>query len=351
MDVKGEICDPHEEGVIKIEPVSIYEQNEDQNVIGDIFKSQISVNEFKPELIKYEVSKLEQGTDYQSEIEPECTTVKEELDNIREVKATGFRVMKVEIFEYVQFKQESELLTSHCDLPTLKTECIDYPDYLTESCISKQTQPILKPVCQKSDENPENLTNHQQDSSLGLTSGCCINLEQYLIIDPNERIFQCGICAKQYRHKLPLQNHLNVHKTTFQIHNNESTFQCDICSKEFSHKSNLYQHLLIHTNKKPFQCEICSKGFNRNSSLQRHLIIHSNEKPFKCDICYKEFNLKTNLERHLLTHSIEKRFKCDFCSKEFNLNFNLEKHLLTHSNKKRNLQNHLINDTNEKPLT
>lgn len=125
---------------VKQEPLDLYE--DDVKIEPDF----VNVDEIKQEIMGYEVPKIEPCMNYLLPSDHDlvsihenvqvCPTiiVKKELENINEVKATYISNIKPEI--------ESELLTTHCDLPTLKNERTDFPDFLTKSCGSKQEERI-----------------------------------------------------------------------------------------------------------------------------------------------------------------------------------------------------------------
>lgn len=172
MDVKKEPFDPHEE--IKTEPDLVYSETVDQDVLpikSQTFKSEVdaysdpsnifefqsstkseNVNEIKQEPIDCEVPKIEQRSDWIKSEHGVCETeqmfpnnIETELDN-REVKTTDFDLNKSDIKqELVDPKTVSELLTTDCDLPTLKSDDADYPDYFMVPGSSKEVEGVLKP--------------------------------------------------------------------------------------------------------------------------------------------------------------------------------------------------------------
>lgn len=76
------------------------------------------------------------------------TNIKQEFEDC-EVKAddmlTGIIDIKKEL-EYSKLKIETELLSTHCDLPTLKDEIIDDLDCLEQPCSNKQVNRKSKPL-------------------------------------------------------------------------------------------------------------------------------------------------------------------------------------------------------------
>lgn len=172
MDVKQEPLDSHE-GVIKTEPGFDGDQNDsssselqifknDQNCasaeLDNIFESQttgqfVNVHGIKQETVEFEVIKIEHDSICEN-VQNLPVAIKTE---VCEVKGSD---IKHELSDYtdVKPKAESELLSTHCDLPTLKNENIDCPDYFVQPHSENTTKDVSKkklrcypcPVCQKS---------------------------------------------------------------------------------------------------------------------------------------------------------------------------------------------------------
>jgi len=139
--------------------------------------------------------------------------------------------------------------------------------------------------------------------------------------DQTSKLWECGICGKDFKHQYTLVRHLPVHT-------DERKFQCDKCPKSFRQRSTLYQHKASkHSNNKPYVCEHCHKSFTRVSILINHKKIHSDTKRYACHICEKAFHQKINLQVHLNTHTNLKPYKCANCDKGFNQKSNLTNHL------------------------
>ncbi|XP_031781305.1 serendipity locus protein H-1-like isoform X2 [Nasonia vitripennis] len=133
------------------------------------------------------------------------------------------------------------------------------------------------------------------------------------------KIWECGICSKEFRHQYTLMRHLPTHT-------DERNFKCDACGKAFRQLSTLSQHKAIHSDARPYVCEFCKKTFNRVSTLISHRKTHSEHKPHKCHHCGKGFHQKGNLRNHEFTHTNERPYKCDLCDKGFNQMSNLVCH-------------------------
>ncbi|XP_066596094.1 zinc finger protein Gfi-1b-like [Prorops nasuta] len=133
------------------------------------------------------------------------------------------------------------------------------------------------------------------------------------------KIWECGICSKEFRHQYTLMRHLPTHT-------DERNFKCDTCGKAFRQLSTLSQHKAIHSDARPYICEFCKKTFNRVSTLISHRKTHSENKPHKCHLCGKGFHQKGNLRNHVFTHTNERPYKCEICGKGFNQMSNLVCH-------------------------
>ncbi|XP_014475328.1 PREDICTED: uncharacterized protein LOC106744805 [Dinoponera quadriceps] len=133
------------------------------------------------------------------------------------------------------------------------------------------------------------------------------------------KIWECGICSKEFRHQYTLMRHLPTHT-------DERNFKCEACGKAFRQLSTLSQHKAIHSDARPYVCEFCKKTFNRVSTLISHRKTHSEHKPHKCHVCGKGFHQKGNLRNHVFTHTNERPYKCDLCGKGFNQMSNLVCH-------------------------
>ncbi|CAH1112707.1 unnamed protein product [Psylliodes chrysocephalus] len=386
VDVKEEPFDPNEE-IIKTEPDPVSDdtdgywcstklqtfKNDHEYALSDTDNMReyptglVNLDDIKQDISECKVPKIEQSFEFPENIEYDesLNTIKKETGNTNELKTADISDIKPVV---------SELLTSHCDIPTLKSE-----DYFEQPCSSEQT--VIKTrssVCEKNYSSSQSRSNQtsghfkkypviycpSSQSRINQTGEHFINqpvISKTQLVthttNTDVKLFCCSICSREFNRKSNLKQHLL-------IHSNQKPFICAICNKEFNLKSNLATHLIKHTNLKPFKCDICSKGFNHKSILQKHLLIHSNKKAFKCNICSKKFFHKYNLQMHLITHTNEKLFQCNICSKKFKRKCNLQKHIAIHSdkkpfqcdicfkefNQKSNLRKHLIIHTNEKPF-
>ncbi|KAK9737950.1 Zinc finger, C2H2 type [Popillia japonica] len=165
------------------------------------------------------------------------------------------------------------------------------------------------------------LYNNKNVSSVK-TDGNLSHFVKYKVQDgKHTKVWQCGICGKEFGHQYILMRHLPTHT-------DERKFQCNVCGKAFRQMSTLSQHRAIHSAERPYICEICQKTFNRVSTLISHRKTHTGHKPHRCHLCNKAFHQKGNLRNHIFTHTNERPYKCDVCSKGFNQMSNLMCHKL-----------------------
>ncbi|XP_031771363.1 uncharacterized protein LOC100871569 [Apis florea] len=162
------------------------------------------------------------------------------------------------------------------------------------------------------------------------------------------KIWECGICSKEFRHQYTLMRHLPTHT-------DERNFKCEACGKAFRQLSTLSQHKAIHSDARPYVCEFCKKTFNRyyqnhstirnflspfcnrqqlntvplSGNLRNHVFTHTNERPYKCELCGKGFNQMSNLVCHKVkahAHAEKMQHVCGICGKEFPRRFSLRSH-------------------------
>ncbi|XP_037651258.1 zinc finger protein 235-like [Sebastes umbrosus] len=112
----------------------------------------------------------------------------------------------------------------------------------------------------------------------------------------------------------------------------ERPFSCSECAKRFRRKKNLQEHMRIHTGEKPYGCSVCMKYFSCSGSLRKHLRIHTGEKPFSCSVCGNRFTESGHLKVHMRTHTGEKPFSCSVCGKSFTWRQSFNNHMKYHKN-------------------
>ena len=120
-------------------------------------------------------------------------------------------------------------------------------------------------------------------------------------------IHPCKICAKTFKTRKEMKNHLKRH----------GDFPCEKCSKSFSLKSELLSSKHPCNNTEKLICTLCGKSFK---FLKRHVrAFHLKERKFKCKICPKAYTDPTPLRHHInASHGDGSTFyHCIQCKKKF----------------------------------
>lgn len=149
----------------------------------------LNVGEIKQEIIECEESKIEyRPCDLPTKVEHDSvcekeqlvsTTVKKEL-NIHDVVDVSEVIAKQEVTENIQAKTESELLTSYCDLPTLKCESAEYSDNLVQPCSSKHAERTLKTL--KTETNVSKKKRRRYPCAVCQKGKCLVFIKQAVYI-------------------------------------------------------------------------------------------------------------------------------------------------------------------------
>ncbi|XP_074028631.1 uncharacterized protein isoform X2 [Leptinotarsa decemlineata] len=170
-------------------------------------------------------------------------------------------------------------------------------------------------------EKPPTDLNNSSETKLNEGHGTSHYVKYKLQDGKHVKVWECGVCSKEFTHQYTLMRHLPTHT-------DERKFQCNTCGKAFRQMSTLSQHRAIHSTERPYVCEICHKTFNRVSTLISHRKTHTGLKPHRCHLCSKAFHQKGNLRNHIFTHTNERPYKCDICERGFNQMSNLMCHKL-----------------------
>ena len=80
----------------------------------------------------------------------------------------------------------------------------------------------------------------------------------------------CDICSKAFKHKKTLSRHMRIHS--------DPRYKFEVCGRQFVEKDVLKTHSLLHTTgPKRFKCGVCAKDFHHKISLKEHIGRHHKE--------------------------------------------------------------------------
>uniref|UniRef100_A0A8C5WZ34 Zinc finger protein 646 n=1 Tax=Laticauda laticaudata TaxID=8630 RepID=A0A8C5WZ34_LATLA len=132
---------------------------------------------------------------------------------------------------------------------------------------------------------------------------------------PIQRLYECELCGKSYRHSGSLINHKQTHQT--------GDFSCSLCSKHFQNVASLKSHLRGHQRPRrglsetlsqassplpddseglPYLCEQCGLGFHQAKNLIDHRQTHQ-AGIYQCSLCPKEYPTLLALKHHFHGHA------------------------------------------------
>nr|XP_023017882.1 transcription factor E4F1-like [Leptinotarsa decemlineata] len=146
-------------------------------------------------------------------------------------------------------------------------------------------------------EKPPTDLNNSSETKLNEGHGTSHYVKYKLQDGKHVKVWECGVCSKEFTHQYTLMRHLPTHT-------DERKFQCNTCGKAFRQMSTLSQHRAIHSTERPYVCEICHKTFNRVSTLISHRKTHTGLKPHRCHLCSKAFHQKGFLDKNSYSNAI-----------------------------------------------
>ena len=182
--------------------------------------------------------------------------------------------------------------------------------YTGESSFEVQTQADSSDHAEHPlDDNPSTAHDEWKQNEDAALYSSSYNKEK---IYNKEKMCQCYLCHKVFRHS----GHLNVH---MRVHTGEKPYNCSVCNKSFSQSHHLQRHRRqmhgngtdklkqdrsavmksrIYNQDKIYQCYVCHKAFSHSGYLKYHIRIHTGEKPYNCSLCNKNFARTTQLKAH-----------------------------------------------------
>ena len=154
-----------------------------------------------------------------------------------------------------------------------------------------------------------------------------LSLEHHLAVVHKMIRFVCEMCGKELKSPSNLECHRKyVHKKNFEN-------VCHICAKSYRDKLLLDEHMIIAhgQGERKFKCDQCDKSFTRQFFLKTHQETHAKATLFKCDQCPKTFWMKSYLRTHVrMIHEKHRPHKCDTCPEAFVYKRDLIKHAKSH---------------------
>jgi len=106
-------------------------------------------------------------------------------------------------------------------------------------------------------------------------------------IPNNSKTFLCTSCGKQFQTSTGLRLHTATHTGVEYIQKKYTCSFNEDCKKSFKSEADLKSHQVVHTKEKPFHCHECPAAFAQKSSLQDHLNVHRKTfQCEKCKSCF-----------------------------------------------------------------
>merc|ERR1719370_1326160 len=138
--------------------------------------------------------------------------------------------------------------------------------------------------------------------------------------DADKNVLFCPHCHKKFGRLIEKEMHALIE------HSYEQPYKCKECAKRFKLKEEIKEHMNVHVGGKfQIQCEICDKVFNSMMLYFSHYKSHSKFKEFGCTKCGKCFYTFKGLKKHSILH-MSKRFRCIVCGKMFHRQYDMKKH-------------------------
>jgi hypothetical protein len=148
----------------------------------------------------------------------------------------------------------------------------------------------------------------------------------------NANRYSCDYCSKSYAHYHNMKRHVIEH-IEGQKKRYKKMVLCDFCTQLVPSERLKRHHYTFHSDEKLFQCKVCGKDFKHAESLRNHMDGHENKPRYKCEYCGKAFFNLSNYKTHLYRHTEPDRFKCTVCFERYGSAKSLREHfMLKHEN-------------------
>ncbi|XP_038121068.1 transcription factor grauzone [Culex quinquefasciatus] len=137
--------------------------------------------------------------------------------------------------------------------------------------------------------------------------------------------FVCDVCARVFRSKKCLDNHVKLHLGT----RIEDKVQCSMCASWFTDQNCLTKHIKrVHeVSEVPLSCEICGWEAKNQPSLYGHMHRVHAELKYECEFCMKKFKRQHHMKEHVaIHHTGVALYDCQYCEEKFNSKNKLYSH-------------------------
>ncbi|XP_065324147.1 uncharacterized protein LOC135931165 [Gordionus sp. m RMFG-2023] len=132
--------------------------------------------------------------------------------------------------------------------------------------------------------------------------------------------YACPVCGKVVKSKNALDMHSKLHMAS-----EERLHECGICARTFLQKGNLRKHLNTHARQR-YSCPICRKVFSSKEYCAHHIREHTEEKRFACVTCGKRYLLRHRMLDHFARAHTPASFVCPFCEARIKMRHSLKRH-------------------------
>ena len=120
------------------------------------------------------------------------------------------------------------------------------------------------------------------------------HLLSHMLIHEGEKEHKCDVCKRVFTRFDDLKSHMETHLK-----------YRELVGEKLARNRSMKQHIVLNANERPFECAICEKTFVQNNQLANHMKLHSRPGPYKhkCDECGMMFKLTQDLRKHVKLHN------------------------------------------------